>query len=329
MRILVIGGAGYIGSHNVHALIERGDEVVVLDSLATGHREAVHPDAHFYQGDLRNAADLDKVFTENRIDAVMHFAAYSLVAESMGHPLKYFDNNVGGMLSLLQAMARHNVDKLVFSSTAAVYGEPKAIPIVEDDPKDPTNPYGESKLIMERMMRWVGEANGIRSVILRYFNVGGALENGSIGEDHRPESHLIPLILQVPLGRRPHISVFGTDYPTKDGSCIRDYLHVMDLADAHLRAVDYLAANGTSTVCNLGNGQGFSVLEMIEAARRVTGHELPVRLEGRRPGDPARLVASSERARTVLGWKPKAGIEEIIRTAWTWHKTHPSGYGTN
>ncbi len=329
MRVLVIGGAGYIGSHNVHALIERGDEVVVLDSLATGHRESVHPEAHFYQGDLRNAADLDRVFRENKIDAVMHFAAFSLVAESMSQPLKYFDNNVGGMLSLLQAMVRHNVDKLVFSSTAAVYGEPKSVPIAEDDPKDPTNPYGESKLIMERMMRWVGEANGIRSVILRYFNVGGALENGSIGEDHRPESHLIPLILQVPLGRRPHISVFGTDYPTKDGSCIRDYLHVMDLADAHLRAVDYLAANGTSTVCNLGNGQGFSVLEMIEAARRVTGHELPVRLEGRRPGDPARLVASSERARTVLGWKPKAGIEEIIRTAWTWHKTHPSGYGTN
>lgn len=329
MRILVIGGAGYIGSHNVHALTERGDEVVVLDSLATGHREAVHPEARFYQGDLRNAADLDKVFTENNIDAVMHFAAYSLVAESMDKPLKYFDNNVGGMLSLLQAMARHNVDKLVFSSTAAVYGEPKSIPIVEDDPKDPTNPYGESKLIMERMMRWVGEANGIRSVILRYFNVGGALADGSIGEDHRPESHLIPLILQVPLGRRPHISVFGTDYPTKDGSCIRDYLHVMDLADAHLRALDYLAAGGASTVCNLGNGQGFSVLEMIEAARRVTGHELPVRLEGRRAGDPARLVASSERARSVLGWQPKAGIEEIIRTAWTWHKTHPSGYGTN
>lgn len=329
MRILVIGGAGYIGSHNVHALTERGDEAVVLDSLTTGHRKAVHPDAHFYQGDLRNAADLDKVFTENKIDAVMHFAAYSLVAESMSKPLKYFDNNVGGMLSLLQAMARHNVDKLVFSSTAAVYGEPKSIPIVEDDPKDPTNPYGESKLIMERMMRWVGEANGIRSVILRYFNVGGALADGSIGEDHRPESHLIPLILQVPLGRRPHISVFGTDYPTKDGSCIRDYLHVMDLADAHLRAVDYLAAGGASVVCNLGNGQGFSVLEMIEAARRVTGHELPVRLEGRRAGDPARLVASSDRARSVLGWQPKAGIEEIIRTAWTWHKTHPSGYGTN
>lgn len=329
MRILVIGGAGYIGSHNVHALAERGDEVVVLDSLATGHRESVHPKARFYQGDLRSAADLDKVFSENKIDAVMHFAAYSLVAESMTKPLKYFDNNVGGMLSLLQAMARHGVDKLVFSSTAAVYGEPKSIPIVEDDPKDPTNPYGESKLIMERMMRWVGEANGIRSVILRYFNVGGALADGSIGEDHRPESHLIPLILQVPLGRRPHISVFGTDYPTKDGSCIRDYLHVMDLADAHLRAVDYLAAGGSSTVCNLGNGQGFSVLEMIEAARRVTGHELPVRIEGRRPGDPARLVASSDRAKAVLGWQPAAGIEEIIRTAWTWHQKHPQGYGAN
>ncbi|MDO5537171.1 MAG: UDP-glucose 4-epimerase GalE [Desulfovibrionaceae bacterium] len=326
MRILVIGGAGYIGSHNVHALIERGDEVVVLDNLATGHRQAVHPAARFYEGDLRSAADLDKVLAENRVDAVMHFAAFSLVGESVQKPLKYFNNNVGGMMSLLEAMERHGVDRLVFSSTAAVYGEPKTVPIVEDAEKDPTNPYGESKLIMERMMRWAGQACGIRSVILRYFNVGGALEDGSIGEDHRPESHLIPLILQVPLGRRPHISIFGDDYPTQDGTCIRDYLHVMDLADAHLRALDYLAAGGESTVCNLGNGQGFSVLEMVEAARRVTGHPLPAKIEGRRAGDPARLVASSDRAKAVLGWQPHAGIEEIIRTAWTWHQKHPAGF---
>lgn len=326
MHILVIGGAGYIGSHNVHALVERGDEVVVLDNLATGHREAVHPKARFYQGDLRDAAALDQVFTENKVDAVMHFAAFSLVGESVVKPLKYFNNNVGGMQSLLEAMDRHKVDRLVFSSTAAVYGEPARVPILEDDPKEPTNPYGESKLIMERMMRWAGQACGIRSVILRYFNVGGALIDGSIGEDHRPESHLIPLILQVPLGRRDHISIFGNDYPTPDGTCIRDYLHVMDLADAHVRAVDYLAKGVASTVCNLGNGQGFSVLEMVEAARRVTGHALPAVIEGRRAGDPARLVASSDKAKTVLGWQPRTGIEEIIRSAWTWHQRHPQGF---
>ena len=327
MSILVIGGAGYIGSHNVHALVERGEDVVVLDNLVTGHRQAVHPNARFYEGDLRSAADLDRVFSEQQIEAVMHFAAFSLVGESVVQPLKYFNNNVGGMQSLLEAMARHQVDRLVFSSTAAVYGEPERVPISEDDPKNPTNPYGESKLIMERMMRWAGEACGIRWVSLRYFNVGGALADGHIGEDHHPESHLIPLILQVPLGRRSHISIFGDDYPTRDGSCIRDYLHVMDLADAHIRALDYLKDGGSPLVCNLGNGQGFSVFEMVEAARKVTGHPVPAKVEGRRAGDPAQLVASSERARSVLGWQPKAGIEEIIASAWNWHVQHPQGFG--
>ncbi len=327
MRIVVIGGAGYIGSHNVHALVERGDEVVVLDSLVTGHRQAVHPGARLVVGDIRNPDDLDRVLGEGRVDCVMHFAAFIEVGESMFRPLKYFDNNIVGMQRLLEAMVRHGVDSLVFSSTAAVYGDPESVPIPEDAALHPANPYGESKLVMERMMRWVEQAHGIRSVILRYFNVGGAVADAHLGEDHRPESHLIPLILQVPLGRRECIKVFGDDYPTPDGSCIRDYLHVMDLADAHLRAVDHLAAGGGSTICNLGNGKGFSVLEMIEAARRVTGHPLPAVVEGRRPGDPARLVASSERARQVLGWQPRAGIEEIIRTAWNWHQTHPQGYG--
>lgn len=327
MSILVIGGAGYIGSHNVHALVERGEDVVVLDNLVTGHRQAVHPNARFYEGDLRSAADLDRVFSEQQIEAVMHFAAFSLVGESVVQPLKYFNNNVGGMQSLLEGMARHHVDRLVFSSTAAVYGEPERVPISEDDPKNPTNPYGESKLIMERMMRWAGEACGIRWVSLRYFNVGGALADGHIGEDHHPESHLIPLILQVPLGRRSHISIFGDDYPTRDGSCIRDYLHVMDLADAHIRALDYLKDGGRPLVCNLGNGQGFSVFEMVEAARKVTGHPVPAKVEGRRAGDPAQLVASSDRARTVLGWQPEAGIEEIIASAWNWHVQHPQGFG--
>ena len=319
MSILVIGGAGYIGSHNVRALLARGEDVVVLDNLSTGHREAVPDNVAFYRGDLRNSEDLEKVFSAHKIEVVLHFAAFIEVGESMKKPLKYFDNNVVGMIVLLEAMERHGVDKLVFSSTAAVYGEPKRVPIEEGDAKAPTNPYGESKLMMEHIMEWTHRAVGIRSVTLRYFNVGGAFEDASIGEDHRPESHLIPLILQVPLGKREHISVFGNDYDTEDGSCVRDYLHVMDLAD--------LRAGNDSLVCNLGNGQGFSVLEMIEAARRVTGHPVPAVIAARRPGDPARLVASSQRAREVLGWVPQYGIEEIIRSAWKWHQSHPQGYG--
>ena len=326
MKIAVIGGAGYIGSHTVHALCERGDKVVVMDSLVTGHLQSVHPKAKFFLGDVRNRKDLVTVFQENKIDAVVHFAAFIEVGESVGNPLKYFDNNSVGMVCLLEAMRDYGVDKLVFSSTAAVYGEPTRIPICEDDPKDPTSPYGESKLIMERIMKWTGEAHGIRWVSLRYFNVGGALHGGQIGEDHKPESHLIPLILQVPRGMRPHISIYGDDYPTPDGTCIRDYLYIMDLADAHLKAVDYLARGGESVICNLGNGQGFSVKEMIETARRVTGHPLPAVVTPRRPGDPARLVASSERARQVLGWEPRAGIEEIVATAWEWHTKNPKGF---
>ena len=326
MKILVVGGAGYIGSHTVHALCERGDKVVVMDSLVTGHLQSVHPKAKFFLGDVRNRKDLVTVFQENKIDAVVHFAAFIEVGESVSNPLKYFDNNSAGMISLLEVMRDFKVGRLVFSSTAAVYGEPRNIPILEDDPKEPTSPYGESKLIMERVMKWTGEAHGIRWVSLRYFNVGGALPGGTIGEDHNPESHLIPLILRVPMGLRESISIYGDDYPTPDGTCIRDYLYIMDLADAHLKALDYLAKGGKSVICNLGNGKGFSVKEMIETARSVTGHPLPVVVTPRRPGDPARLVASSERARKVLGWKPKTGIEKIIATAWEWHSKHPRGY---
>ena len=327
MKILVVGGAGYIGSHNVRALVERGDEVVVMDSLVTGHREAVHPGAKFYKGDIRSAEDLDRVFTENRIDAVLHFAAFIEVGESVAKPLKYFNNNVGGMQSLLEAMVRHGVDKLIFSSTAAVYGEPESVPIPEDAPKNPTNPYGESKLIMEKMMKWFDNAYGTKYVSLRYFNAAGAYFDGSIGEAHTTETHLIPLILQVPLGKREHISIFGNDYDTNDGTCIRDYIHVMDLASAHYKALEYLRKGNESNIFNLGNGNGYSVKEVIDVARRVTSHEIPAKLEERRSGDPAVLIASSDKAKEVLGWKPEYdSLERIIEDAWRWHKNNVNGY---
>ena len=327
MAILVCGGAGYIGSHAVHALVEKGEQVVIVDNLQTGHRGALNPAATFYEGDIRDAAVLDKIFTENEIEAVIHFAANSLVGESVEKPLLYFNNNVYGMQVLLEAMVRHGIDKIVFSSTAAVYGEPKRVPIHEDDETHPTNPYGETKLTMEKMMKWVSRANGVRYVSLRYFNAAGALPDGSIGEDHATETHLIPLILQVPLGKRDHITVFGEDYPTPDGTCLRDYIHVVDLADAHVRALDYLRQGGESNIFNLGNGQGFSVKEMIAAAQKATGRSIKVEIGARRAGDPAQLIASSEKARTVLGWKPQfTDVEQVIGTAWKWHESHPHGY---
>ena len=328
MAILVCGGAGYIGSHAVHALVEKGEQVVIVDNLQTGHRGALNPAATFYEGDIRDAAVLDKIFTENKIEAVIHFAANSLVGESVEKPLLYFNNNVYGMQVLLEAMVRHGIDKIVFSSTAAVYGEPKRVPIHEDDETHPTNPYGETKLTMEKMMKWVSRANGVRYVSLRYFNAAGALPDGSIGEDHATETHLIPLILQVPLGKRDHITVFGEDYPTPDGTCLRDYIHVVDLADAHVRALDYLRQGGESNIFNLGNGQGFSVKEMIAAAQKATGRSIKVEIGARRAGDPAQLIASSEKARTVLGWNPQfTDVEQVIGTAWTWQEKHPNGYG--
>ena len=327
MSILVCGGAGYIGSHTVHQLVEKGEDVVIVDNLQTGHMGAVNPKAKFYKGDIREAEVLDRIFTENKIDAVVHFAANSLVGESMTNPLKYFNNNVYGMQVLLEAMVRHGIDKIVFSSTAATYGEPERIPIMEDDRTEPTNPYGQSKLIMEKMMKWVSLANGIRYVSLRYFNAAGAIEDGSIGEDHSPETHLIPLILQVPLGKRDHITVFGEDYPTPDGTCLRDYIHVLDLADAHVLAIDYLRRGGEINSFNLGNGQGFSVKEMIAAAREATGLDIKVEIGERRAGDPAELIASSEKARKVLGWQPKfTDVKAVIGTAWKWHQQHPAGY---
>ncbi len=327
MAILVCGGAGYIGSHAVHALVEKGEQVVIVDNLQTGHRGALNPAAKFYEGDIRDASVLDKIFTENKIEAVIHFAANSLVGESMEKPLLYFNNNVYGMQVLLEAMVRHGVDKIVFSSTAATYGEPKRVPIHEDDETCPTNTYGETKLTMEKMMKWVSRANGVRYVSLRYFNAAGALPDGSIGEDHKTETHLIPLILQVPTGRRDHITVFGDDYPTPDGTCLRDYIHVVDLADAHVLALEYLRKGGASDIFNLGNGQGFSVKEMIAAAEKATGRSIKVEIGARRAGDPAQLIASSEKARTVLGWKPQfTDVEQVIGTAWKWHESHPHGY---
>lgn len=327
MAILVCGGAGYIGSHMVYELTSKGEDVVVIDNLVTGHRAAVDPRAKFFKGDIRNAADLDKVFTENKIEAVIHFAAFSLVGESVEKPLKYFNNNTCGMEALLEAMVKYDVKKIVFSSTAATYGEPKRVPILETDETNPTNPYGESKRMMEKMMKWVDKANGIKYVSLRYFNVAGAIEDGHIGEAHTCETHLIPIILQVPLGKRDHITVFGTDYPTPDGTCIRDYVHVMDLADAHMKALNYLREGNESSIFNLGTGDGFSVKEMIDAAEKAIGKKIKVEYGTRRAGDPARLVASSAKAQKVLHWQPKyTSMEDIIRTAWNWHEKHPNGY---
>lgn len=329
MAVLVCGGAGYIGSHTVRQLLAAGEEVVVVDNLSTGHRASIDPDVKFYACDIRDKTSLKKIFAEREVEAVFHFAANSLVAESVRLPLKYFNNNVYGMQILLEAMTECGVDKIIFSSTAAVYGEPERIPIDELDKTEPTNPYGESKLIMEKMIRWVGAAQDVRYVSLRYFNASGASEDGSIGEDHHPESHLIPLILQVPLGKRDHITIFGTDYPTPDGTCIRDYIHVVDLADAHILALNYLRGGGESNVFNLGTGHGFSVKEIIDAAERVTGLTIKKELGSRREGDPARLIASGDKARRILNWTPRLDdVEKIIATAWKWHSLHPNGYSS-
>lgn len=328
MKVLVLGGAGYIGSHTVYELIENGAEVVIIDNLETGFAEAVHPEATFYQGDLRDRSFLDTVLAKEKdIDAVIHFAANSQVGESMTNPLKYYDNNLCGTKTLLEALVAHGIDKIVFSSTAATYGEPECIPIQEGDKTEPTNAYGETKLSMEKMFKWVEKAHGMRYVSLRYFNACGAHKSGEIGEAHNPETHLIPLILQVPLGKREHIAVFGTDYPTKDGTCIRDYIHVTDLAEAHILAVKYLMAGNKSDIFNLGNGVGFTVREVIEMAEKVTGESIKVVETDRRAGDPAVLIASSEKAKTILGWNPKHdSLSEIIKSAWKWHKNHPYGY---
>ena len=328
MSVLVLGGAGYIGSHTVDRLVEAGKDVVVVDSLVTGHLAAVRKEAKFYQGDLADKDFMRKVFTENPdIDAVIHFAAFSLVAESMKDPLKYFDNNTAGMVKLLEVMKEFDIKYIVFSSTAATYGIPEKMPIYEDDPQLPINPYGESKLMMEKIMRWADEAYGIKFVALRYFNVAGAKPDGSIGEDHHPETHLLPIVLQVAMGEREKLQIFGDDYNTPDGTNVRDYVHPFDLADAHILAVDYLRNGNESSAFNLGSSTGFSNLEIVKAAREVTGKEIPAEIAARRGGDPDTLIAASEKARKVLGWKPEFDdIHKIIETAWKWHTTHPQGY---
>jgi UDP-arabinose 4-epimerase len=318
--VLVTGGAGYIGSHACKALAQAGHQPVTLDNLVYGHPWAVRW-GPLEQADLADSERLDQVFAQHRFDAVMHFAAYAYVGESVSDPNKYYRNNVGGSLSLLSACQRHGVDKLVFSSTCATYGVPTRIPISEDHPQEPINPYGASKQMVERMLADFGVAHGLRSVALRYFNAAGADPDGEIGEAHDPETHLIPLVLDAAAGRRPHIAIHGTDYPTADGTCIRDYIHVTDLADAHIRALDHLAGAAPGLQAfNLGNGRGFSVRQIIATAERVTGKPIPVIESARRPGDPAELVGDATRAREVLGWKPRlADIDTIVDTAWRWH----------
>ena len=327
MKLLVLGGAGYIGSHTATELLDKGHEVVIADNLVTGYREAVPEKATFYQGDLRDKDFLVDLLTKEKVDAVIHFAAFSLVGESVTNPLKYYENNLYGTKVLLDAMIETGVDKIVFSSTAATYGEPENIPILESDRTCPTNPYGETKLAMEKMISWAAKAHGLHFVSLRYFNACGAHKSGKIGEAHNPESHLIPLVLQVPNGKREFVSIYGNDYDTPDGTCIRDYIHVTDLAKAHILAVEYLMNGGESDIFNLGNGVGYSVKEVIETARKVTGHPIPAKEEARRAGDPARLVASGEKARKILGWEPEIkDLADIISSAWKWHKAHRDGY---
>ncbi len=327
MRILVVGGAGYIGSHIVRMLEKEANNIVVVyDNLSKGHRLAVK-DSRFVQGDLFDLDKLKMTLQEYDIEAVVHFAAYSLVGESMDNPRLYYHNNVNGTLNLLEAMLDCGVNKLVFSSTAAVYGEPKAIPIDESAPKQPTNVYGRTKLIMENVMADYAKAYGLRYIALRYFNACGADGVGDIGEDHQPESHLIPLVLQTCLGKRESIKIFGDDYPTADGTCIRDYVHVNDLATAHILALKALHKGAGSAVYNLGNGNGFSVKEIIETAERVTGITIKKEITPRRAGDPAVLVASSAKIIEELGWSPQyTDLKEVIASAWQWHRQHPNGF---
>jgi UDP-glucose 4-epimerase len=325
-RVLVTGGAGYIGSIVTAQLVQKGCEIIVFDNLSKGRRQAVPPQVRLVVGDTSERAALDRVFIENRIDAVMHFAAFIEAGESMQQPEKYFRNNSANTLTLLEAMLTHKVSRLVFSSTAALYGTPERTPIEESDPLHPTNAYGESKLLVEQMLAWFHRVHGLRYASLRYFNAAGAA--GELGEDHHPESHLIPLTLQVALGQREHINIFGTDYPTLDGTCLRDYIHVTDLATAHLLVLEALREKD-KLIYNLGTGQGFSVREVIETVRRVTGHPIPARESARRPGDPAVLVASSDKIKRELDWKPRfPGLEDIVRSAWEWRRTHPNGYGS-
>lgn len=327
MKILVIGGAGYIGSHAVKKLVANGNEVVVLDSLYTGHKKAVDKKAKFYQGDIENTFLVNQILRTEKIEAVMHFAAYSLVPESVKKPLKYYDNNVTGMISLLKAMKDAGTKYLIFSSSAATYGVPKKLPITEDTPLNPINPYGETKMMMEKIMAWADKADGIKYTALRYFNVAGAASDGTIGEDHAPETHLIPNILRSALSKDGKFTIFGNDYNTKDGTNVRDYVQVDDLIDAHILALQHLIKTNKSDVFNLGTAHGYSNLEILKSAKKVTGIDIPYTIGPRRGGDPDSLVADSTKARTILGWSPKhENVDEVIKTAWNWHRKHPNGY---
>ena len=327
MRVLVIGGAGYIGSVAVKKLIEQNNDVVVLDALYTGHRKAVNSKAKFYQGDIENKFLVSQILRQEKIEAVMHFAAYSLVPESVQNPLKYYDNNVSGMITLLEAMKDAGVNYLVFSSSAATYGIPKKLPITEDSPLNPISPYGETKVMMEKIMHWADKADGIKSIALRYFNVAGAASDGSIGEDHSPETHLIPNILKSAVSGDGKFTIFGNDYDTKDGTNVRDYVQIEDLIDAHVLALKYLVKTNKSDVFNLGTAHGYSNLEILQAARKVTNVEIPYTMGPRRAGDPDSLVADSAKARTILGWEPQhENAEDMMTSAWKWHQSHPQGY---
>ena len=326
-QLLVLGGAGYIGSHTVYELVSKGYGVVVADNLEKGHRQAVHPKAVFRAGDIRDGAFMDGLFEEFDIGCVIHFAAYSLVGESVGDPLKYYDNNVGGTRSVLRAMNAHDVKNIVFSSSAAVYGEPESVPICEDAPMNPSSPYGASKLTMEQMMAWCDRAYGMKYVSLRYFNACGALGGGLIGEDHARETHLIPNVLRAATGDGPALQLFGDDYPTRDGTCVRDYIHVCDLARAHVKAAESLMCGGGSEIVNLGSGEGYTVKEILAAAQKVVGKPIPHKIVARRAGDPAKLVASNKKAAQVLGFTPEmTEIGDMIASAWEWHSKHPAGF---
>ena len=326
MTILVCGGAGYIGSHMVAALLEQNHQAIVVDNLEVGHKASLWPGAKFYEGDIRDRVFMNRVFSENNIDAVANFVAYTQVKESMENPAKYYDNNVGGMIVILNQMLAHGVKKIVFSSSASVYGITDILPITEDVPTNPISPYAETKLAGEKMLKWYDQAYGIKYTALRYFNVAGAHESAKIGEDHNPESHLIPLCIHAAQGKDPVFKIFGDDYNTPDGTNIRDYVHVMDLVDAHILALEKMG--DTSAIYNLSSQNGFSNKEIVAAVKKITGIDFPVEVTARRPGDPDAAVASSEKVRRELGWNPsRTNIDKIVSTAWAWHNSHPKGYG--
>lgn len=327
MKILVTGGAGYIGSHTVKELIKQKFQVVVYDNLSYGHRKAVDKKAKLIVGDVGNTKKLDQVFKTEKPDAVIHFAGFIQVSESVKNPAKYYYNNTCFTVGLLETMVKNNCRYIVFSSSAGVYGQPKKMPISEDDPKDPINTYGRTKLMVEKILQSYNEAYGIKYCALRYFNASGASQDSEIGEDHNPETHIIPLIIQTALGRQKEFTIFGKDYKTPDGTCIRDYIHVEDMADAHIKAIKYLKTKNKSDIFNFGIGKGFSNLELIKAVKKVSGVDFPVKYGPRRSGDPDELIADSTRAKKILNWQPEyVKIEDIIRTAWEWHKNHSSGF---